>query len=236
MKFGHGLSRATALQIGLAARALPETTPNRLLRVLVQVLGLPLTEQKLASLTVKTLKTAMKGEFSEVDPVYLKQALKYLKGEEALIPEIDTPPLQPYREGDMPGSIRVAFASNGGERLDGHFGSCRRFLIYQVSATEARLIEVRAVEEPDTPVKDEKNLYRTNLVSDCHLLYIISIGGPPAARIVNAGVHPIKHPQEVEIRQILPKLQKRLAITPPPWLAKAMGIERVLPLYGETEP
>jgi hypothetical protein len=34
-------------------------------------------------------------------------------------------------------SIRIACASNRGERLDGHFGSCARFLIYQVSATDS---------------------------------------------------------------------------------------------------
>ena len=41
----------------------------------------------------------------------------------------------------MPGSIRVACASNGGEVLDGRSGSARRFLIYQVSAETVRLID-----------------------------------------------------------------------------------------------
>lgn len=218
------LSNDLALRIGLAARALPETTPGRLVAVLMDTLGLPLTEAKLESITPRLLKTAMDGQLADIDGVYLKQAVRYLKGEQSLEPGSDPPQTEPYENGDMPGSIRVAFASNSGERLDGHFGSCSRFLIYQVSEAEARLIEVRPVIEPDTPLKDEQNAYRASLVSDCHILYLVSIGGPPAAKIIKAGVHPIKHPQEADIRTLLPALQKALAATPPPWLAKVMGV------------
>ena len=56
---------------------------------------------------------------------------------------IPTP--QPYTDGDMPDSIRVACASNSGDLLNGHFGSCERFLVYQVSQAEYRLIDVRDV-------------------------------------------------------------------------------------------
>ena len=218
------LSRAAALRIGLAARALPETSPRRLLHVLVSALGLPLTEEKLSGLNVKTLKTALDGEFSEVEPVYLKQAVRYLKGEESVVAdESPLPQPQPYSEGELPGSIRVAFASNSGERLDGHFGSCARFLIYQVTATASRLIAVRPVVEPDTPIKDERNAYRAGLIGDCHILYVVSIGGPPAAKVIRAGVHPLKHPQETEISELLMQLQAVLAGRPPPWLARIIG-------------
>lgn len=129
----------------------------------------------------------------------------------------------------MPDSIRVAFASNSGERLDGHFGSCARFLIYQVSRSAARLIDVRPVAEPAGPTTDERNAYRVGLVKDCHILYVVSIGGPPAARVVNAGIHPLKHPQPIETRELLAQLQDVLGGTPPPWLAKAMGSRRDRP-------
>lgn len=224
----NDLSRATALRIGLAARALPETSPQRLLHVLVSALGLPLTEEKLGGLNVRILKTALDGELSEIEPVYLKQAVRYLKGEEGVRP--DEPPLsQPLAstQGELPGSIRVAFASNSGERLDGHFGSCARFLIYQVTATASRLIAVRPVVEPDTTIKDEKHAYRTSLISDCHILYVISIGGPPAAKVIRAGVHPLKHPQEIEISGLLPQLQAALADRPPPWLARIIGTRAI---------
>ena len=225
MSPAQGLSKAAALRIGLAARSLPETSPGRLMSVLVNVLGLPINEDKLAGVTVKILKTAADGEFAEVDTAYLKQAVQFLKGERSIDISEDNvlPQPRPYREGEMPGSIRVAFASNSGGRLDGHFGSCVRFLIYQVSGTETRLIDFRPVEEPVTPIKEEKQNYRVSLVKDCHILYVISIGGPPAARVVNAGVHPLKHPQEAEIQELLAQLQGMVAGAPPPWLAKIMG-------------
>ncbi len=218
------LSRPVALRIGLAARALPETSPQRLLHVLVSALNLPVTEEKLSGLNVKTLKTALDGEFSEVEPVYLKQAVRYLKGEESVVAdETPLPQPQPYSEGELPGSIRVAFASNSGERLDGHFGSCARFLIYQVTAVASRLIAVRPVVEPDTAIKDERNAYRAGLISDCHILYVVAIGGPPAAKVIRAGVHPLKHPQETAISELLPQLQAVLASRPPPWLARIIA-------------
>lgn len=231
------LSPNVALRIGLAARALPETTPKRLIDVLVSHLGLPITEAKLDGLTVKALKQAMDGEFSEIDTVYLKQAVGYLKRDAETAAEVVLPQPQSYRDGEMPASIRVGFASNTGQRLDGHFGSCARFLIYQLSATEARLIDVRAVAEPDTPSRDERNAYRAKLIGDCHILYVVSIGGPPAARVINSGVHPIKHPEEIEIPELLDKLQEMLAGTPPPWLAKIVhpGLERSLAASDEVE-
>lgn len=220
-----GLSPELALRIGLAARSLPETTPGRLMAVLTDALGLPLTEAKLAGITPKLLKTAMDGQLADIDGVYLKQAVHHLKTTSSGEVAEDRLPLETYQDGDMAGSVRVGFASNCGERLDGHFGSCTRFLIYQVSATEARLIAVRPVTEPDSAIKDDVNAYRANLVSDCHILYVVSIGGPPAAKVVKAGVHPIKHPEEADIRTLLPPLQQALAETPPPWLARVMGAE-----------
>jgi nitrogen fixation protein NifX len=219
----QSLSDDLALRIGLAARSLPETTPGRLMAVLVDAFGLPLTEAKLAGVTPKLLKTALDGQLADIDGVYLKQAAYHLKSTSSGPVSSDPPPPGPYRDGDMPGSIRVGFASNSGERLDGHFGSCARFLIYQVSASEARLIDVRPVVEPDSAIKDDINAYRAGLISDCHILYLVSIGGPPAAKVVKAGVHPVKLPQETDIRTLLPSLQETLAGTPPPWLAKAMN-------------
>ncbi|MEZ5584046.1 MAG: nitrogen fixation protein NifX [Candidatus Competibacteraceae bacterium] len=231
-------SREAALRVGLAARALPETTPARLMYVLVQALGMPLSEDKLNRLTVKHLKLAAEGEFSEIEPVYLKQAIRYLKGERDTDIAHDAIVPQPYQEGEMAGSIRVAFASNTGALLDGHFGSCRRFLIYQVSTTESRLIAVRPVEEPADLSRDDRQAYRVSLVKDCQILYVASIGGPPAGRVINAGVYPLKHPEEVAVQELLNRLQTMLAGNPPPWLAKILGAEpeqRVRFKTGESE-
>ena len=47
-----------------------------------------------------------------------------------------SPALEPYEDGDMPGSIRVAVASDKDEEINAHFGYCR-FLIYQLARTSA---------------------------------------------------------------------------------------------------
>jgi len=218
------LSRELALRIGLAARALPDTDAKRLFTVLTYCVGLPLTEDKIASINLKTFKTAQEGEFSDIDDVLLKKALHILKHDVqtgvTLKPEIHS-----LSEGDMPGSVRIACASNDAINIDGHFGSCSQFLIYQVSANETRLIDIRATDIPDGLEVDDKNRYRAELIQDCQVLYMASVGGPAAAKIVKLGIHPIKLPSVDSIVDIIAQLQTVIAGTPPPWLAKVMGIE-----------
>lgn len=214
------LSEDIALRIGLAARTLPDTDPARLLRVLDDAVGLPPTEQSLAGLKVKDFKEAADGEFASLDQDVLKAALAILKGEgvNAFDPP---PPTESYTDGAMPDSIRVACASNGGEDLDGHFGAARCFLIYQVSANESRLVDVRTVDE--SQAGDDKNAYRAELISDCQVLYVASIGGPAAAKVVKKDIHPIKDADGGSARDRMIVLQQILAGKAPPWLAKAMG-------------
>jgi nitrogen fixation protein NifX len=213
------LSDAIALRIALAARTLPDTDVGRLLRVLADAVGLPPSADKLAALKVKDLQTALDGELAGLDGAALKAAVAILRGEGELQAD-PPPPLEPYADGDMPGSIRVACASNQGELLDGHYGSARRFLIYQVSAAELRLVDVRPVD--DTGAED-KNAYRATLIGDCQVLYVASIGGPAAAKVVKADIHPIKVPEGGPARERVQSLCRVLADKAPPWLAKVMG-------------
>lgn len=214
----QAISKDIALRIALAARALPDTDAARLLKVIDDAVGLPPTLSSLESLTVKKLKTAAEGELAEIEIDALKQALALLKGEGE---NIELPSIAPYEQGDMGDSIRVACASNNGEMLDGHFGSCSRFLVYQLNESEIRLIDIRSTQGADAA--EDKNAYRASLIQDCQVLYVASIGGPAAAKVVRAGVHPIKYPGGGEAREQLHELQKVIASNPPPWLAKIMG-------------
>jgi nitrogen fixation protein NifX len=221
------ISREFALRVGLAARILPGVDARQLLDVLNERLGLPLDESRLTQMTVTDLKTGLASLDGEEDSEdtgigmeYLKLAVRYLWGEEGLEP--DLPEIQAYSEGDMPGSIRVAIGSNGSDSIDGHYGSCPRFLVYQVSPEEVRLIAIRSTDGADQA--DDKNAFRAELINDCHVMYVQSIGGPAAAKVVRAGIYPMKIPEGGDAPETLSKLQQVMAGTPPPWLAKVIGI------------
>lgn len=222
------LDREVALRVGLAARALPDVSPRHLLDVLIDKLGAPLSEEKLNQVTVTQLKTGLGSPDGEEDTEHLgavsipdyKAAVRILWGETG---DSGLPAPEPYVEGDLPGSIRVAIASNTGEHMDGHFGSCLRFLVYQVSQTEIRLIDLRSTHGADAA--DDRNAFRADLIKDCQVLYVSSIGGPAAAKVIKAGIYPMKLPEEAEAREVLAKLQTILSGHPPPWLAKIMGVD-----------
>lgn len=214
------LDKEIALRIGLAARELPETDIPRLLRVLDDAVGLPPNKKQLSSLTVKTLKAADDGEFSDLDNGVIKAALACLKGEVPVSSE-PLPEVVSYAGTEMPNSIRVACASNRGGQLDGHFGSCRRFLIYQVSAAEQRLIDIREIGGAAPGV--DKNVHRVAQIADCQILFVASIGGTPAAKVIRAGIHPVKKPQAGPAEAEIAALQAAIGKSAPPWLAKIMG-------------
>lgn len=218
-------SREAALRIALAARALNGLDVRALVGALIEKLEAPLTETKLSTLTVEDLRTILAGDFADqschvgVDAEQLKEAVRKLWGEG--IEHNDFPTIDAYAEGEMPGSIRVAVAANRGESLDGHFGSCDRFLIYQVDQQKIKLIAIRSTAEADAA--EDKNASRSALINDCQIVYVQSIGGPAAAKVVRAGVHPVKKPEGGKAREVLVELQARLA-SPPPWLAQIMGV------------
>ena len=218
-------SREAALRIALAARALNGLDVKAFVGTLLEKLEPPLTEAKLGKLTVEDLRVILAGDFAEqgchvgVDAEQLKEAVRLLWGQG--IEHGDFPVIEAYADGEMPGSIRVAIAANRGENLDGHFGSCDRFLIYQVGQQAIKLIDVRSTAEADGA--EDKNAARSALINDCQIVYIQSIGGPAAAKVVRAGVHPVKKPNGGGAREVLAELQARLSC-PPPWLAQIMGV------------
>lgn len=155
-----------------------------------------------------------------VTPDTLKHAVRLLWGEE--LPYSELPGVEAYADGSMPGSIRVACASNNGEIVDGHFGSCERFLIYQVTPARLKLIEIRPTLAADH--SDDRNAARATMIGDCDIVFVQSIGGPAAAKVIRANVHPVKIAHPESARAVLVRLQGSLR-APAPWLAKAMGVE-----------
>lgn len=219
VQVAEGHVKEVAERLGLAARSLPGVEIGWLVEALIDKLGCPLTPEKLSRITVIDLQRLVTRLRDAPQRDEIKLAVRYLWGEGAGLSGL--PDVLAYVEGDLPQSVRVAVASNTAENLDGHFGSARRFLIYQVAVNEARLIGVRdpliceAAEDP--------NAARAQLLADCQLLYVHSIGGPAAAKVIRAGIHPVKFPQGGPVAEALARLQTTLT-APPPWLARVMGL------------
>ncbi|MBI4809188.1 MAG: dinitrogenase iron-molybdenum cofactor biosynthesis protein [Nitrosomonadales bacterium] len=228
------ITKAAALRIAQAARVLADVNAGAFAAKLGDNLGLPITEEKLAKVTVADIKLILSGEETvdpDMDSASIKLAVRHLWGQSA--DAEDLPPLAAYKEGDMPGSLRVAVASNTEENLDGHFGSCPRFLIYQVGPEDIRLIEIRSTSLADDA--EDKNVARANLIKDCQIVYVQSIGGPAAAKAVRANIHPVKAPEGGKASIALQRLQAVLD-APPPWLAKILGVEaKSLSRFADTE-
>lgn len=229
-------SREAALRIALAARQLDGLNVRALVGALAEKIEPPITESKLAALTVEDLRVILAGDHADENCVVgvaapeLKAAVRILWGEN--VEGSDLPAPEAYAEGEMPGSIRVAIASNRGENLDGHFGSCERFLIYQVSTDALKLIDVRSGLDADR--EEDRNFARAAVIGDCQLVFVQSIGGPAAAKVVRRGIHPLKKPAGGPARQIVGEVQSRLS-NPPPWLARIMGVPAgTLAIYEET--
>jgi nitrogen fixation protein NifX len=219
------LSRELALRIALASRVLPGVDVPKLIGILHEKVGSPLNDEKLKAITVTNLKTGIGSHDGEEDGEdigigleNIKLAVRYLWGEED--GDEDLPQVLPYKDGDMPESIRIAIASNAGSLLNGHFGSCIRFLVYQLSRGECRLIDIRSTVEADSA--EDRNLFRANMIQDCQVLFVQSIGGPAAAKVIRANIYPIKVPDVIDAGDKLKEFQSVFDAAPP-WLAKALG-------------
>ena len=215
-------SRELALRIALAARALPDTDAKRLLSVLAECTHAVMTESAVASICLDEFKQANDGFFGGYSDQCLLNALSILKNTAA---DKVMPAIKAYQEGELPNSVRMACASDDAIHANGQFATCPWFMVYQVNAEEARLIDIRHTEIPEGLWVQDKNSYRAELIQDCKVLYVVSVGGPAVAKIVKQGIHPIKLDEPHSLVDILSELQAVIADSPPPWLAKAMGVD-----------
>lgn len=146
--------------------------------------------------------------------------------------ESDTAPTVTALETAGRGHMKIAFATQDLSMMDAHFGGARNLAIYDLSPDGYRFVEaVRfdcASNEDGVHVADDgedRITSRVDAIDGCALLFVLAIGGPAAAKVVNRRVHPVKLPRAEPISQILDRLQAMLQGTPPPWLRKAV--------YGE---
>ncbi|MBF0382406.1 MAG: hypothetical protein HQL69_15400 [Magnetococcales bacterium] len=216
-----------ALRIGLAARILDSAGPEPVINTLEAYVGFPFTLQKFQSLEPVKFSFLLERFKIPADSQTIKVALDTLQNG---LKNRETPLNMAYEAPvKKAGFVRVGLASNNDGVIDGHFGSCKRFLVYDVSLSQIVHVGTRYTAHlgMGKSMDTEKTRQRVGLISDCNIFCVQSIGGPPAARLVNSGIMPLKYPDSQPLEQVLKHLQARLQ-NPPPWMKKSMGVERQL--------
>jgi nitrogen fixation protein NifX len=140
-----------------------------------------------------------------------------------------------------PGVVRVAIATRDMKGLNAHFGSAPRFAVYDVTKDGWDFVEAVAFDDNS----DESGAHKSEgedritpkveALAGCHLLFCLAIGGPSAAKVVAARIHPIKTPQAAPIPEVLERTRAMLAGSPPPWLRKVLANAGVGPSKPDFE-
>jgi len=125
-------------------------------------------------------------------------------------------------------AIRVAIATQDMKSLNAHFGSARKFAIFDVTRQGWRLVgsvgfdQVSDEQGKHANEGDDRITPKVDALKGCHLLFCLAIGGPSAAKVVSAKIHPIKMPQPQPFEEVLERTRVMLAGAPPPWLRKVL--------------
>ncbi len=125
-------------------------------------------------------------------------------------------------------ALRVALATGDMTTVNAHFAGARTLALYDVTATGWSLVEavqfedITAEDGAGQGHQDDRIAPRLAALAGCALLFVRAIGGPAAARVVAARVHPVKLMTDEPIDAVLERLRGQIAGTPPPWLRKAM--------------
>jgi nitrogen fixation protein NifX len=148
---------------------------------------------------------------------------------------------EPAKGPPAPGVVRVAIATRDMKGLNAHFGSAPRFAVYDVTKDGWDFVEAVAFDDNS----DESGAHKSEgedritpkveALAGCHLLFCLAIGGPSAAKVVAARIHPIKTPQAAPIPEVLERTRAMLAGSPPPWLRKVLANAGVGPSKPDFE-
>jgi nitrogen fixation protein NifX len=127
------------------------------------------------------------------------------------------------------GAVRIAIASRDMKNLNAHFGSASKFAVYDVTRDGWSFVEALNFDDNS----DESGAHKTEgddritpkveALTGCHLLFCLAIGGPSAAKVVSAKIHPIKVPNASSFEEVLERTKTMLNGAPPPWLRKVLA-------------
>ncbi|RAU22357.1 nitrogen fixation protein NifX [Paramagnetospirillum kuznetsovii] len=123
--------------------------------------------------------------------------------------------------------MRIAVATQDRQRVDAHFNGAKTFMFYDIGPDGHTFLEAVQFDNVSDQsgnhdeVEDRLGV-KIAALEGTSLLFCRAIGGPAAARVVRAKVHPIKLPSDEAISDVIERVRTMLKGNPPPWLRKAM--------------
>lgn len=131
--------------------------------------------------------------------------------------------------------MKIAFTTSDRVHINAHFGWAKKIDVYEVSPEGYTFLETLTF---DGDLKEDGNedklLPKIEALYDCTIVYVSSIGGSAAARLIKKKITPIKaRSEEEKIAEVLNKLVETLKGNPPPWLRKAL--QQKNPVIDELE-
>jgi len=124
----------------------------------------------------------------------------------------------------MDDAMLVGFASKDMETINAHFGGAKEFVVYRLSKEG---YELNGVIKTDTSSLngDDKTDFKVQALKGLNVMYCESIGGTAAAKVIRAGINPMKVNEPRKIEDVLNELVTMVNGNPPPWVKKIMNIE-----------
>ncbi len=136
--------------------------------------------------------------------------------------------------------LKIAIATNDMEHLNAHFGSARKFAVYEVTREAWRFVEAVGFDDVTEQSGrhaegDDKIGPKVDALAGTALLFVLAIGGPAAARVVRSGIHPVKLKDPEPISAVIARVQAMLRGAPPPWLRKILGRDAPRPAFMDSD-
>ncbi|WP_345975774.1 nitrogen fixation protein NifX [Sulfurimonas sp. HSL3-7] len=126
--------------------------------------------------------------------------------------------------GSIENAMKVAFATKDMETINAHFGGAKEFVVYNLGREG---FELSNVVKTDTSKLngDDKTDFKVKALKGVNIMYCESIGGTAAAKVIRAGINPMKVPEPRKIEAVLNELVAMVNGNPPPWVKRIMNIE-----------
>lgn len=120
--------------------------------------------------------------------------------------------------------MKIAFTTSDNIHINSHFGSAKKIAVYEVNDSAYNFVETLQFEGNLNEDGNEDKLQpKIEALHDCTIVYVSTIGGSAAARLIKQKITPIKaQSEQQEISDVLTRLVQTLKGNPPPWLRKAL--------------